>query len=46
MDQLYPKRAQIEAALCRREKNLFSLKENILLYDLTPFLRGYAKTPS
>jgi transposase len=35
MDQLYPKRAQIEAALCRREKSLFSLKENILLYDLT-----------
>ena len=35
MDQLYPKRAQIEAGLCRREKSLFSLKENILLYDLT-----------
>jgi len=35
MDQLYPKRAQIEAALCRREKSLFSLKESILLYDLT-----------
>lgn len=35
MDELYPKRAQIEAGLCRREKSLFSLKENILLYDLT-----------
>jgi transposase len=35
MEELYPKRAQIEAGLCRREKSLFSLKENILLYDLT-----------
>ena len=35
MDRLYAKRAPIEAALCAKEKNLFSLKESILLYDLT-----------
>lgn len=35
MDRLYPKRAQIETALGRREKSLFSLKENVLFYDLT-----------
>ena len=35
VDELYPKRAQIEAGLCRWKKSLFSLKENILLYDLT-----------
>jgi transposase len=35
MDRLYGKRAPIEAALCAKEKTLFSLKESILLYDLT-----------
>jgi len=35
MDRLYPKRAQIETALGRREKTLFSLNQNILFYDLT-----------
>jgi transposase len=35
MDRLYGKRAPIEAALCAKEKSLFSLKESILLYDLT-----------
>jgi len=29
------KRAPIEAALCGKEITLFSLKESILLYDLT-----------
>jgi len=35
MDRLYGKRAPIEAALCAKEKSLFSLQESILLYDLT-----------
>ena len=35
MDRLYGKRGPIEAALCAKEKTLFSLKESILLYDLT-----------
>ena len=35
MDRLYGKRGPIEAALCAKEKSLFSLKESILLYDLT-----------
>jgi transposase len=35
MDRLYPKRGPIEAALGAKEKTLFSLKENIFLYDLT-----------
>lgn len=35
MDRLYSKRGQIEAALCAKEKSLFSLQESILLYDLT-----------
>ncbi len=35
MDRLYGKRAPIEAALCGKEITLFSLKESILLYDLT-----------
>ena len=35
MDRLYAKRGPIEAALCAKEKALFSLKESILLYDLT-----------
>jgi transposase len=35
MDRLYRKRAAIEAALRERERTLFSLKESILLYDLT-----------
>ena len=35
MDRLYGKRAPIEAALCGKEITLFSLKEIILLYDLT-----------
>ena len=35
MDRLHGKRAPIEAALCGKEKTLFSLKESILLYDLT-----------
>ena len=35
MDRLFGKRAPIEAALCAKEKTLFSLKESILLYDLT-----------
>jgi transposase len=35
MDRLYGKRGPIEAALCAKEKALFSLKESILLYDLT-----------
>jgi hypothetical protein len=35
MDRLYGKRGPIEAALCAKEKSLFSLQESILLYDLT-----------
>jgi transposase len=35
MDRLYGQRGPIEAALCAKEKSLFSLKESILLYDLT-----------
>jgi hypothetical protein len=35
MDRLYGKRGPIEAALCAKEKTLFSLEESILLYDLT-----------
>ena len=35
MDRLYGKRGPIEAALCAKEKTLFSLQESILLYDLT-----------
>jgi transposase len=35
MDRLYRKRGPIEAALCAKEKSLFSLQESILLYDLT-----------
>jgi hypothetical protein len=35
MDRLYGKRAPIEAALCGKQITLFSLKESILLYDLT-----------
>jgi hypothetical protein len=35
MDRLYGKRAPIEAALCGKEIKLFSLKDSILLYDLT-----------
>jgi transposase len=35
MDRLYDKRGPIEAALCAKEKSLFSLQESILLYDLT-----------
>ena len=35
MDRLYGKRGPIEAALCAKEKSLFSLKESIFLYDLT-----------
>ena len=35
MDRLYGKRGPIEAALCAKEKSLFSLQERILLYDLT-----------
>ena len=35
MDRLYSKRGPIEAALCAKEKSLFSLQESILLYDLT-----------
>jgi transposase len=35
MDRLYGKRGPIEAALWAKEKSLFSLKESILLYDLT-----------
>jgi transposase len=35
MDRLYGKRGPMEAALCAKEKTLFSLKESILLYDLT-----------
>jgi transposase len=35
MDRLYPKRGPIEAALCTKEKSLFSLQESIFLYDLT-----------
>ena len=35
MDRLYGKRVPIEAALREKERTLFSLKESILLYDLT-----------
>jgi len=35
MDRLYGKREPIEAALREKERTLFSLKESILLYDLT-----------
>jgi transposase len=35
MDRLHSKRGPIEAALCAKEKSLFSLQESILLYDLT-----------
>jgi transposase len=35
MDRLYGKRGAIEASLRAKEKTLFSLKESILLYDLT-----------
>ena len=35
MDRLYGKRVPIEAALREKEMTLFSLKESILLYDLT-----------
>jgi transposase len=35
MDRLYGKRGPIEAALSAKEKSLFSLKDSILLYDLT-----------
>jgi transposase len=35
MERLYGKREPIEAALCAKEKSLFSLQESILLYDLT-----------
>ena len=35
MDRFHGKRGPIEAALCAKEKSLFSLKESILLYDLT-----------
>lgn len=35
MDQLYPQRAKIEAALAAKERTLFSLNDTILLYDLT-----------
>ena len=42
MDRLHGKRAPIEAALCGKEKTLFSLKESILLYDLTStYFRGF-----
>ena len=34
-DGLYGKLAPIEAALCGKKITLFSLKESILLYDLT-----------
>jgi hypothetical protein len=34
-DRLYGKLAPIEAALWGKEITLFSLKESILLYDLT-----------
>ena len=34
-DRLYGELAPIEAALCGKEITLFSLKESILLYDLT-----------
>ena len=34
-DRLYGKRGPIEAALCAKEKTLFSLQESILLYHLT-----------
>ena len=35
MDRLYGKRGPIEAALREKERTLFSLRESILLYDLT-----------
>jgi hypothetical protein len=35
MDRLHGKRGPIEAALSAKEKSLFSLKQSILLYDLT-----------
>lgn len=34
-DKLYKKREEIEAVLARRERELFSLDETIILYDLT-----------
>ena len=35
LDRLYPQRAQIEAALVERERNLFGLDNTVYLYDLT-----------
>jgi hypothetical protein len=47
MDRLYDKRGPIEAALCAKEKSLFSLQESILLYDLTSILfRGFVSFQS
>ena len=35
LDKLHPKRAQIEAALVERERELFNLDATVFLYDLT-----------
>ncbi len=35
LDRLHPQREKIEAELAEREKNLFSLDETVILYDLT-----------
>ena len=43
-DRIYEQKEQIEKHLCERERDLFKLKEHILIYDLTnTYLEGGAK---
>ena len=35
LDQLYKAKEQIEEAVCRRLRNLFSFKPDLVLYDIT-----------
>lgn len=44
LDQLHPRREQIEAALAKREQTLFNLDDTVFLYDLTStYFEGLAQ---
>jgi hypothetical protein len=44
LDQLHPRREQIESALAARERTLFNLDHTLLLYDLTStYFEGLAQ---
>jgi transposase len=46
-DRIYEQKEKIENHLCERERDLFKLKEHILIYDLTnTYLEGGAKRNS